>query len=63
MPGLMVTFPGLQPWHFGGEERYTWRESRVLVDAYQEKVEQDKKQEQEMQRKQRESERKSPRRR
>lgn len=39
----MREFPGLLPWHFGGDPYLTYRESRVIIDDYQEAIKQRKK--------------------
>jgi hypothetical protein len=49
-PGLMKTYHGILPWHFGGEPYLTWKEARAIIDDFRETMEQQKQQQKELER-------------
>lgn len=47
MPQLMKTYPGLLPWHFGGDDTLTWKEVKAIHEDFLEEIENAKKRQRE----------------
>jgi hypothetical protein len=44
MPGLMSEYPGLLPWHFGGDPYLTYREIGAIARNFDERMTERKRQ-------------------